>query len=182
MEEIWKDIPGLNNKYEASNLGRIRSTDFCVVGKMMGKTFTRKNKSTILKPILNRSGYHCVMISSNFNGKPGTLLVHRLVALAFLENKHNHPQINHKDENKLNNNVSNLEWCSAKYNSNYGNAHAPKFRKVDMLSLNGEYIKSFISITEAAKFVGANRSHITSCCKNSPGYYSCCGYKWRYSG
>ena len=103
MEE-WKDIKGYEGIYQISNKGRVKSLKF--------------NKENILIPAKHNRGY--LFINLCKNGKVKKYLIHRLVAEAFLPNPDNLPQVNHKDENKLNNNVENLEWCSNKYNVNYG--------------------------------------------------------------
>ena len=109
--EIWKDIPFLKGYYQASNIGRIKSLK-------REKVVNQYSSETVLKQRKGRDGYMIVNIS--VNNKCKTYKVHRLVAAAFLENPQNLPQVNHKDENKMNNVVSNLEWCSSKYNNNYG--------------------------------------------------------------
>lgn len=101
MKEIWKNIMGFNG-YQVSNIGRVRSL----------KTYK------ILKQTINNKGYKILGLSKR--GKMSTFLVHRLVADAFIPNPNKLPCINHKDENPLNNCVSNLEWCDQKYNINYG--------------------------------------------------------------
>lgn len=103
MMEIWKDCKGYEGKYQVSNLGRVWS--------VKGQKYL---KGTILP-----SGYVHVHLTTP-NGKRKKERLHRLVAIAFLDNPNNLPQVNHKDENKLNNCVDNLEWCNAKYNANYG--------------------------------------------------------------
>lgn len=116
--ESWKDIEGYEGVYQVSNEGRVRS---------LGNNKKRKEKT--LKPQCDRLGYLTVLL---YKGKPKRLLIHRLVAKAFLPNQNDYPIINHKDENKENNFVfinedgsvdsekSNLEWCTSKYNCNYG--------------------------------------------------------------
>lgn len=108
--EIWKDIPDYEGLYQVSNLGRVKSF------KRNGNS-----KDRILKPSKNRCGYLQVILYKN--RKTETFTVHRLVALAFISNPLNLPCINHKDENKENNNISNLEWCTQQYNATYNNAH-----------------------------------------------------------
>lgn len=98
MKEQWKVINDYNN-YLISNTGKVKNN--------------KTNK--ILKGQIDKDGYACV----NLKGK--VKRIHRLVATEFIKNDKNLPQVNHKDENKLNNNVENLEWCTNKYNSNYGN-------------------------------------------------------------
>jgi len=117
--EIWKDIENFS-KYQVSNLGRIKSKGrYTKVGiKNQDKCY---RKEYIVDGFINKKGYKQVTLYDD-NGKPKTMRVHKLVALVFIENKNNLPQINHKDGNKLNNVVSNLEWIS-----NYDNIqHAIK--------------------------------------------------------
>lgn len=98
--EVWKPVPGFPD-YEVSSEGRIWS-----------------KKNGYLKTRLESRGYEIVNLY--LYGKMYTKKVHRLVALAFIQNPDNLPQINHKDENKSNNRIDNLEWCDSKYNLNYG--------------------------------------------------------------
>lgn len=107
MNEIWKDILGYEGKYQVSNLGDVRSLNYNHTGEIK-----------LLKQGTNKKGYKLVNLSKNGKGKH--YLVHRLVAMTFIPNPDDLPQINHKDENPSNNNVKNLEWCDAKYNINYG--------------------------------------------------------------
>jgi hypothetical protein len=115
MDEIWKPIPGYEGYYEVSNTGKVRSLTRTVIMKD-GKP--RPIKGRELKPKIN-NGYPTVNLSKN--GTVKTIRIHRLVALTFIPNPDNLPIINHKDENKQNNNVNNLEWCTYEYNNNYGN-------------------------------------------------------------
>lgn len=113
MQEEWKDIVivqgnkkiDFTGKFQVSNLGRVRNIQTFHVRKL------QKHKS----------GYWYITLK--YDKKPYTFKVHRLVATAFIPNPNNLPMVNHKDENKLNNRVDNLEWCDAKYNSNYGTGH-----------------------------------------------------------
>lgn len=107
--EIWRDVVGYEGLYLISNMGRVRS--------LITNGWT-KGKNGILSPGTTRKGYSMVVLSKE--GKPTSKAIHRLVAEAFIPNPLNLPQINHKDENKKNNKVENLEWCDAKYNTNYG--------------------------------------------------------------
>lgn len=122
MEEIWKDIPKYEKLYQVSNYGRVKSLKRVVSCNCRNqyKTFkisyTKKEK--ILKGRKDKDGYLEVNLCKN--GKHSNYKIHRLVALLFINNTNNYDQVNHKDENKLNNNVNNLEWCNAKYNCNYG--------------------------------------------------------------
>ena len=111
MEEIWIDIKGYEGLYQVSNLGRVKS-----LSKYAGNSL-RKEK--ILKNYKDKDGYVKVILCKN--NKTRFLSIHRLIAEAFIPNPDNLPQINHKDECKSNNSIDNLEWCSCKYNINYGN-------------------------------------------------------------
>ena len=114
-EEIWKPVPGYEGLYEVSNLGRVRSVNRYVKSK--GESYWLR-KGKMLSPAKDKNGYLKVNLSCN--GKNNIIRVHRLVAQAFLPNPDNLLEVNHKDEDKTNNRVENLEWCTAKYNNNYG--------------------------------------------------------------
>lgn len=105
-QEVFKDIPGYEGIYEVSNLGRIK----------------RVSSQRIIKLRINTNGYYQVGIYKN--GKRKYYEIQRLVALAFLSNNLGLPCVNHKDENPLNNDVDNLEWCTYSYNLNYRGAQA----------------------------------------------------------
>lgn len=107
MEEIWKDISGYEGKYQVSSLGRVKSLNY-----------NRTKKEKILKGGKDNVGYLSIRLCKE--GKPKTYRVHRLVAESFIDNPHNYPIINHKDEDKTNNCIENLEWCTQKYNNTYG--------------------------------------------------------------
>ena len=109
MEEIWKDIEGYEGLYQVSNLGRVKS---------FPRKGTHTTKERILKLTKSNKNYVIVILKNNYIQKAKS--VHRLVAEAFIPNPNNLPQVNHKDENKLNNKVDNLEWCDNIYNCNYG--------------------------------------------------------------
>lgn len=125
--EIWKDIEGYEGLYQVSNLGKVKSLPRYKRGKL-GSLISVKE--IICKQRPNKKGYCAVTLHKDKKGK--TLVVHRLVAKAFIPNPDNLPQVNHKDEDKTNNVVffnedgtidydkSNLEWCTNKYNVNYG--------------------------------------------------------------
>lgn len=106
INEIFKDVKGYEGYYEISNLGRVRSTSY-------------KGKK-ILKPAITKNGYLNVIFC--INQKKEHKLVHRLVAEAFIPNINNYSTVNHKDENKLNNCVENLEWLSVEDNNRYSNS------------------------------------------------------------
>lgn len=111
QEEIWKDIEGYEGLYQVSNMGKVRSVDRidCTGHRLNGK---------ILRPRMNSGGY--LLVNLHNEGEQKTFTVHRLVAQAFIPNPEGLPQINHKDEDKTNNIVDNIEYCDRKYNCNYG--------------------------------------------------------------
>lgn len=114
MCEIWKDIVGYEGFYQVSNLGNVRSLD-----RISPNSYgmPRKIKGHPMKLHLNTYGYYDIGLSKGV--KHGIYKVHRLVAQAFIPNPNNLPQVNHKDENKMNNTVENLEWCTNRYNVVY---------------------------------------------------------------
>lgn len=116
--EIFVDIEGYEGLYQVSNLGRVKSLNY-----------NHTNQEKIIKFGENKDGY--LLVSLCKNGKSKTCKVHRLVANAFLENLNNLPQVNHIDENKTNNIVSNLEWCDAKYNNTYGTCQQRRLMNID---------------------------------------------------
>lgn len=118
MKEHWKKIKRFEN-YEISNFGRIRKLDFEVEVIRNGKKFIRKYKGHILKPSISTVGYEIVILKNSNDYRLTS--IHRLVAEHFIPNPNNLSDVNHKDENKLNNRVDNLEWLSHKDNMNYGN-------------------------------------------------------------
>ena len=106
-KRIWKDIPGYEGLYQVSNTGKVRSLNYRGTGQ-----------TKILKQNITRYGYKTLALCKN--GKDKRYFVHRLVAEAFIPNPNNLPYVNHKDEDKTNNAVWNLEWCTHEYNMNYG--------------------------------------------------------------
>lgn len=174
MDEAWRDIPQYIGYYQASNLGRIRSVERIAKNGRMVKSHIIKIK---VHPV---TGY--CMVTLGIDGKPITKLVHRLVASAFMENPNRLPQINHIDENKENNAITNLEWCTAKHNMNHGTqierARRKKFKPVNMYTIDNVFIRRFESLDEAAKFVHGKGCNIAENCKwNTLSSY---GYKWHW--
>ena len=165
MTEIWKDIDG---RYSVSNLGNVKSN--------------YANKERILKPIQNKRGYLTVDLRSP--GKRKTMLIHRLVAMAFIPNPNNFLEVNHKDEDKTNNYVDNLEWCDTKYNCNYGTRNLRKgltcMKKVCSVDSSGQ-ICSYASILEAAERTGIHKTSISKALSdNFPQNKTAGGLVWLY--
>lgn len=158
--EVWKDIKDFEGLYMISNLGNVKSF------------YTNK----ILKLKKDKDGYLLVNIYKNH--KNYCKKVHRLVAQAFIPNVYNYKEINHIDENKANNVVSNLEWCTRKYNNNYKNKNQSISKRVNQYDLNGNYIATYNSTMEATRKLGINRN-ISACCLGKA--KTCGGYIWRYA-
>jgi len=168
---MWADVVGYEGIYKVNERGDIWS---CVSKRL------RKTR-------IDRYGYVIVSLYKSRNSK--TALVHRIVASAFIPNPDNLPQINHIDENPQNNNVCNLEWCTSKYNSNYGTAIQRRImhqdftqeyamRNVICYSKFGDFIKEYKGVGIAANAVETCRSNIISCCKGKS--KTARGYVWRY--
>ena len=161
--ETWKPIIGYETRYLISNLGHVKSI----------------NSNIILKPEIRR-GYYSVQL---FNGKTYKhFSIHRLVALAFIDNSNKYTYVNHKDENKLNNCINNLEWCTASYNINYGTAikRAIEKKRISIIQLdkNYNYINTFLSCMDAERNTGIYNGNIIACCKGRR--KTAGGYIWKY--
>lgn len=168
ITEEWKPIAGYEGLYEVSNLGRVRSLKR---NNTLGKT---------LKPLTDRDGYYQITLSKN--NVRVTKKVHRLVAIAFIENPNNYPVINHKDENKQNNCVENLEWCTVKYNTNYnGMAHRRMIhRRKPLVAIKGEEILKFESVFDASQKLGVSHSNISNCLHGKKGHKTLKGYTFEF--
>ena len=178
---IWKpvNIDGYERFYEVSTDGRIRRTaHHAVIGKTNPFLPTREKSINI-----DKRGYAMVALYKGQEQKH--ISVHRLVAMTFIPNPNNLPQVNHIDENKLNNSVDNLEWCSNLYNSNYGT----RGERIAKANTNGKKSKSIIgikndervifpSINEAARTLQISHSNIVSALKGRRNYAG--GYTWHY--
>lgn len=167
MQEVWKDIPDYEGLYQVSNLGRVKSLQ-------------RKNQEQLKTQRINKQGYLMTQLWKNNICR--TKRTNRLVAQAFIPNPNNLPQVNHKDENKLNNCVSNLEWCTDEYNKNYGTRNIrigkAKSKKVKQFDLKGNYIKTWDSVKQAQKKL--KLFHIYDVCNKKHRYKTCGGYIWKY--
>lgn len=178
MIEQWKDIPGYEGLYQASSLGRIRSLP------NSEKVPRWRHKSTIRKQIIKN---HYYQVNLSKNGETFWHSVHRLVALTFLPNPHNHPQVNHKDEIKTNNNVTNLEWCDGKYNMNYGTvkqkisySKLTKESNTKVIQIKeGKVINVFNSSYDAQRKTGISHAAICRVCIGAPRYKTAGGYFWK---
>ena len=188
--ELWRDIKFVNNgkEYDYTGIYQISSR-----GRVKQLAYTdakgNKRKEKIMKNKKDKHGYEFIALTKNY--KRNYFSIHRLVALCFIPNPNNLPQVNHIDENKLNNTIGNLEWCTSKYNINYGNHNA---RVVATNKANGTYDKIadkcsipvycitnntiYKSSCEAARQLNLNQSSITKCLKGKR--KSTKGYQFKY--
>lgn len=164
MEEIWRDIKEYEGLYQVSNIGRVKSL------------FRYKK---ILKLYKDKDGYLYVKLYKNKKAQHS--FVHRLVAEAFVENLYSKPIVNHKDFNRENNIIDNLEWCTEKENINYSSnigRYANKHKKrVCQYDKDGNFMKQWNSLTEASNKLCIPISNISKCClgqRNVAG-----GYIWK---
>ena len=165
MKESWKDIKGYEGLYQISNLGRVRSVDRL---DSANHRLKGRIKSTSIRP----NGYENVILCKNSKSKGYS--VHRLVAQAFIPNPENKPQINHIDENKANNKVSNLEWVTRKENINHGNRTRTALIKMSKEVYCVETGKVYINARYASEELGVSRRSICDVClgkqKQTKGY------------
>jgi hypothetical protein len=165
--EKWVDIIGYEGLYSVSNLGRIVSH--------------HKGLYRFLHPTTHpNNGYSCINLCKN--GKVRMFRVHTLVAKHFIPNPEHLSEVNHKDEDKLNNRADNLEWCTRSYNINYGTGierrRAKLSKPVRQYSKTGEYIRLFDSITQASQTLGIHSANIVKCCKQIRPNAG--GFVWKY--
>lgn len=147
MIEEWKDIKGYEGLYQVSNLGRVK--------RLHG------GSERMLKQGKQPNGYMTVHLYRD--GKRKAYRVHRLVAEVFISNPENKPEVNHFDEDKTNNMVSNLEWCTRKENINYGTRNERLSKAIKAIDIgNGEY-NHYKSINDCARKLGVNRGNIYKC-------------------
>jgi len=177
--EKWKDIEGLEGCYQISNCGRVKSLERYAENG-------RKVNERILKTRINKQGYEYVCVQKN--KKRIAIKVHREVAKAFISNPNDYVEVNHKDENKLNNHVNNLEWCDRKYNANYGTAikRASLTRSlnhillIEQFDMEGSFIKTWKGPREVE--VETNNkmraTNIIACCRGK--YKTSYGFIWKY--
>lgn len=145
MIEKFKPVKGYAGIYEISNLGRVKSLSR-IIERKDGNT--RVTEDRIILPFLTKCGYHQIVLCKD--GVRKKHYIHRLVANAFLPNLNNLPIINHKDENKLNNRVDNLEWCSAYYNTRYGKLQK-RLVKINIIDSKGDVVDLVEGIRECER-------------------------------
>lgn len=185
MDVIWKNINGYEGLYQVSNTGLIRS-------------FPRRRTRGGIRKLNYNKGY--AVITLHKNGKMRTFQVHRLVAAAFIDNPENKPEINHLDEDKLNNRVENLQWATSKENANWGtrNNRISEYvkknpipmpygqkrgrRKKEVIQLDPitkEIVSRHESTIAASNSVGCSNANISECCNGKR--KTAKGYLWRFA-
>ena len=187
MKEIYKDVKGYEGLYQVSNLGNIKGLKRQIqVYKNRYRTVPEK----IMTKEIDTSGY--LVCNLSINGIRRKKKIHRLVAIAFIPNPQNKPQINHKDGVKSNNKVTNLEWCTSKENMNHavksglkkatwlGKGGPDHFlsKQVEKYDLNMNYICDYPSVTIAAKKMGIHAGNISKAARGIK--KTCSGFIWKY--
>lgn len=170
--ERWKDIPGYEGRYRVSDFGHVYSIA----------------KKKVMQPERIWCGYERVGLVRDKHTKH--MLVHRLVADAFVMNPDGYTEVNHIDEDKTNNRADNLEWCSRTYNMTYGTIQTRRTEKlvndprqstpVLQIDSEGTVINEFPSLNEASRQTGINVGNICSCCQGKSKTAN--GYCWKYKG
>lgn len=183
--EEWRDVVGYEDYFQISSYGRLKRKKVVVERCNNHGVYTIKERILSLNP--DNRGY--VFKCASVYGKPVNFNIHRLVAMAFVPNPNNYTDVNHIDENHSDNIYTNLEWCTRKYNTNYGTnikrAIQTKIdkgltRKVVLYTYEGEFVKEYNSIDEAGRDTGTNSVMIGRCCSGK--IASAMGLHFRYKG
>lgn len=174
MDEVWKEVENTSGRYQISTKGRL----------------LRKEKAgyVLVNPSIDRYGYLMVRIRFDNQEKAKTISIHRLVAIAFINNPYNLPLVHHIDEDKLNNSVTNLFWCTHAQNHSFSlsarNGVVEKHRVIEQYTLDGDYVKTWSSFSEALRGIRPNQKSMTSlisdCCYGRNRRQQAYGYKWRF--
>lgn len=164
---MWKEV-AVNPKYEVNENGEVR----------------HRERKQILRGKIDRYGYKVITMSSGDRKKPQSVTAHRLVAMAFIPNPDNLPSVNHKDEDKLNNRVENLEWCDNLYNTRYGTGQQrsrdARKRPVEAVR-DGVVVQRYNCVGDAAEALGVSPSSIKDVLRKKRWHKSCRGFEWRFA-
>lgn len=171
MEEVWKDIPGYEGLYQVSNRGNVRSLNWGNRGIIRNLYLKKHNR-----------GYRHVELTKN--GQRKAFTVHRLVATVFIPNPNKHPSINHKDEDRTNNRVENLEWCTHSYNVRYSDARRSRKgkhygRKIVQTDDDGCFVAEWPDLVALKKQTGFHPWSIVQCCDGHR--KTAYGFKWQFA-
>lgn len=180
-EEVWKDIKGYEGLYQVSNKGRVKSLSRTVSRKRFGDY---EKPESILKNQKHSGGYMKVSLCAD--NKITNKFVHRLVGEAFLEKIESQDQINHKNEDKTDNNTGNLEWCDGFYNNNYGTKTErqkdSEYLKGKMKAVRGVNIKTgetlIFESVKSTETKGFKRRGVRNCLNGENKQHH--GYRWEY--
>jgi hypothetical protein len=175
MDELWKDVDNTSGRYQISSKGNFRRR-------------IDNGEYRDIKPSLDPYGYQYVDVIYDNTAKPKRVAIHRLVAMAFINNPYNLPIVHHIDDNKQNNHVSNLFWCTYAQNNSFkisaNNGKMDGYREIEQYTLDGKYIKTWSSFIEATNSVRPNNSTysnlISLCCRGKGGRKSAYGYIWKF--
>lgn len=168
---LWKEVNGYEGLYLVSDEGQIYS----LPRKVSNKRGNYVRKGRLLKPGLRgKAGmqYEFVILNNGVSSKHES--VHRIVAMAFVDNPHSYGVVNHIDHNTRNNKASNLEWCTQQYNNEYGHN-----KSVKQYDTEGNLLAEYKSITIASNMSGIKRTAINNCLKGWS--KTAGGYIWKYS-
>lgn len=164
MDNRIAEIKGFDGRYQISSDGKVFSAN------------------GLRKTEISKQGYERVSLWKNGKGKHFS--IHRLVADAFIPNPNHLEMVNHKDGNKLNNDVSNLEWCNASQNMKHAynnNLVIPRVTRVIQFTKNHEKVKEWSSIADACRKLGLNHANIVTVCEGKTNRKYCGGFIWRYA-
>jgi len=189
MKEIWKDIEGYEGLYQVSSHGRVKSLAREYYQSNGHGMVCHKIQDRILKNHIRRGGYLGVLLSKGKTKK--TISIHRLVAQAFIPNPQNFPHINHKNEDKTDNSVKNLEWCTPMYNTHYGTRSARSVkayrttigtidRGVIQYDMQGNEIARYETCAIAGNKTGISKDSIFKICSGWPHHLTAGGYRWAF--
>lgn len=182
-KELWVDIQTFEGLYQISSFGKVMS-----LGNGLS-TDTRTKQVRVLKTREATNGYERIKLCKN--GKGFHRLVHRLVAIHYIDNPNQYREVNHIDGDKFNNRVDNLEWVTASMNQRHafrtglqkvvkGKEHKQSIR-IMQKDLDGNLVKIWDSIGEIKRNLGYNSHGIICCCKRRVRYKTAYGYKWEYN-